>query len=96
MTELQENTIAHHRSNLERTVTPFLELLENQKQHITQTQWLLSVRSLMARIIENPDQYLTQDMPPKEVTTAIVRSIFHEFIMKHTPFPLVRPNVRQS
>lgn len=90
MTELLENTIAYHRSNLARTISPFLELLEDQKQHVTQTQWLTAVRSLMTRIIENPDQYLTQDLPPQEVTTGIVRSIFHEFIMKHTPFPATK------
>jgi hypothetical protein len=96
MTELQENMIAHHRTNLARTLSPFLELLENQKQDTTQTQWLRAVRTLMARIIESPDQYLTKDLPPKEVTTAIVRSIFHEFIMKHTPFPSIKTSTHSS
>lgn len=96
MTDLQENIIAHYRTNLARTLSPFLELLENRKQDSTQTQWLQAVRTLMARIIESPDQYLTQDLPPKDVTTAIVRSIFHEFIMKHTPFPSIKTNARPS
>lgn len=96
MIELEENTIAYHRSNLARTISPFLELLEDQKQNVTQTQWLTAVRSLMARIIESPNQYLTNDLPPREITTAIIRSIFHEFIMKHTPFPLVRTKAPQS
>lgn len=95
MIELEENTIAY-RSNLARTISPFLELLEDQKQNVTQTQWLRAVRSLMTRIIESPDQYLTNDLPPREITTAIIRSIFHEFIMKHTPFLLVRVKAPQS
>jgi hypothetical protein len=86
MIELQENTTAHHRSTIAMALSPFLELLKDQKQTMTQTDWLKNVRTLMSRIIKTPEQYLPKDLAGSESATGMIRSIFHEFIMDHTPF----------
>jgi hypothetical protein len=86
MTELQDQTTAHHRSTIAMTLAPFLDLLKDQKQTMTQTDWLKAVRTLMSRIIEMPEQYLPKDLALSEATTGMIRSVFHEFILAHTPF----------
>lgn len=93
MTELQENTTTH-RSTIAMALNPFLELLKDQKQSMTQTDWLRAVRTLMFRVIETPEQYLPRDLAGLETTTGMIRSIFHEFIMDHTPFPSQKKELR--
>ncbi len=91
MTGFQENNTAH-RSSIAMALSPFLELLKDQKQTMTQTDWLKTVRTLMFRIIETPEQYLPKDLAGLETTTGMLRSIFHEFILNQTPFPSQKKN----
>lgn len=88
MAELHDTVTLHDKGTISITLRPFLELLKAQKQNMTQTDWLKSVRTLMFRIIEMPDQYLPKELAESAAATATIRSIFHEFILIHTPFQL--------
>jgi hypothetical protein len=93
MTILQENTTSNHRNTIAMTLSPFLDLLKDQKQIMTQTAWLKAVRTLMSRIIETPEQYLPKDLAASKATTGLIRSVFHKFILEQTPFQLHKKNL---
>ncbi|RAV99996.1 hypothetical protein [Pseudochryseolinea flava] len=57
---------------------PFLEMIEHKKRRMDLTDWKVYVNRLIDAIINNPEQYLGQNLPSRETTTTIVLEIFSE------------------
>lgn len=91
-----KTTLPDDRNAIAAALNPFLDLLKDQKQHTTQTLWLKSVRTLMTRVIETPEQYLPKELAESDTLTGMIRSIFHEFILNQTPFQFSKKNPLHS
>lgn len=73
-----------HKEKFKLALKPFVEMLEYQKSIVSLRNWLTLVETLTERVIQNPDQYLGNDLPSKEIISEIVHGIFEEFVCKQT------------
>lgn len=57
---------------------PFLEMFEYRKRMMHSVDWKEYVNKVLVAIVNSPEQYLGQNLPPPETTTAIILEIFSE------------------
>ena len=60
------------------TLRPFLEMLEHQRRVMHAADWKAHVNKFLIAIVNNPEQYLGQNLPPRETTTTLILEIFSE------------------
>lgn len=76
-----------YKEKFKQALKPFVEMLEYQKSIVSLRNWLTLVETLTERVIQNPDQYLGNDLPSKEIISEIVHGIFDEFVGMQTSTP---------
>jgi hypothetical protein len=57
---------------------PFIEMFEHQRRGMDPIDWRDHVNRVLMAVVNNPEQYLGQNLPPKETTTTIVLEIFND------------------
>jgi hypothetical protein len=72
--------ILHYKSNFIVALRPFLDMLRHQKHTVPVQDWLMLVDKLRKRVILNPEQYLSSELPFPEITSKIAHEIFEEFV----------------
>jgi hypothetical protein len=69
-----------HKQNFIMALKPFLEMLLHHKSTESVHDWFMMINNLEARIILDPEQYLGQDLPAREVIDEVINEIFEEFV----------------
>lgn len=70
------------KSNLE----PFLDMLENKQANSDPHRWRERVSWLAACVAGNPEQYVGQEMPVRNIAIEIIDEIFEDFLREHSLF----------
>lgn len=70
----------HYRRRFNIALEPIKVMLVNKKRTLTLVRWLGFVHRTKQSVMTNPDQYLGDQLPPKDVMEPIVSSIFSEFL----------------
>jgi hypothetical protein len=65
-----------------RHLTPFLDLLEIQKEKVGTENWLEAVSNFKKSVQQNPHQYIGQELPSKEILDTVVHQLFEEFTQR--------------
>jgi hypothetical protein len=76
--------MANKERDLKRVYTPMLqpyfELLEHLETKMNHDQWISFVDRTVEYICNDPEQYLGNNIPSKEVAVEIIREAFEEFL----------------
>jgi hypothetical protein len=72
-----------HEAQFNKLLYPFLLMLASKRDQISQDEWLRLVERTKNSIIWNPDQYLGNQLPSKDLIKIIVTDIFDDFLGEH-------------
>jgi hypothetical protein len=67
-----------HKILFEAALRPFMEMLAYKRRGMDPADWREYVNRILTAVVNNPEQYLGQNLPPKETTSTIVLEIFDE------------------
>ncbi|SKC83297.1 hypothetical protein [Ohtaekwangia koreensis] len=62
---------------------PYFEVLEHLETKMNHDQWINYVERTVEYICNDPEQYLGNNIPSKEVVAEIIREVFEEFLSSH-------------
>jgi hypothetical protein len=76
------NNISYNKDSIRAVLAPMFELLLYKRQKLSHEEWLAFVARTETSIIQSPQQFLGNDLPPKSIIDEAVKEIFIEFMEK--------------
>lgn len=71
-----ENKLTVLKRKIELTLEPVIQLLEFKKTELSFSDWIKFLESTKLSIVNNPEQYLGQDLPCSKIIKESVEEIF--------------------
>jgi len=72
----------HTKQEFQVRLLPVMDLLDHKRSVLPHEDWIAFTGRTKTSIVNNPIQFLGQDLPDKEITTELVESIFSEYIAR--------------
>ena len=74
------NLVDFEKRSIRLTLSPMFELFRYKKANSENDDWLKFVLKTEERIVNNPEQFLGSDLPPKLVLEQSVKEIFEQYL----------------
>ena len=73
---------AYYRRKFNTALEPIKVMLVNKKRTLTLATWMAFVNKTRSSVLERPNEYLGENLPPRELTNQIVDSLFSDFLRR--------------
>jgi len=73
---------AYYRRKFNTALEPIKVMLVNKKRNQSLQAWVTFVNRTRARVLSKPNEYLGDNLPPAEMTSEIVDSLFSDFLKR--------------
>lgn len=80
-----KNDAQRYKRQFIRTLDPFFDMLLSKRMYVDSVIWISMIHRLESSVILNADQYLGNDLPPRDIMNEIVKEIFENFIQDQLP-----------
>jgi hypothetical protein len=77
-----ERETAYYRRKFNTALEPIKVMLVSKKRTLTLATWLAYVNKTKARVISSPNEYLGEKLPPAQLTSEIIDSLFSDFLKR--------------
>jgi hypothetical protein len=79
---VMDRETAFYRRKFNTALEPLKVMLVNKKRTQTLQTWMAFVNKTKASVLERPEEYLGENLPPKELTHEIVDALFSDFLRR--------------
>lgn len=73
---------AYYRRKFNTALEPIKVMLVNKKRTQTLATWIAFVNKTRTSVLSRPKEYLGENLPPDEMTSQIVDSLFSDFLKR--------------